>query len=142
MRILLAGALLLATVAASPMQAQPAEPYAGKPVTLIIGFGAGGGYHMWGRLVARHIGKHLPGRPSVVAQNMPGAGSFVATSHLFHAAPRDGTVFGIIARDAALGPITGAPGAQFDATKLSWIGTPTTETSVCIAYHTAAVKTA
>jgi tripartite-type tricarboxylate transporter receptor subunit TctC len=119
-----------------------AEIFAGKTLQMIIGFGPGGGYDLWGRTVARHIGKHLPGKPHVVPQNMPGAGSFVATSHLYNAAPKDGTAMGIIARDAALGPLTGAPGARFDATKLSWIGTPTKETNVCIAFHTAKVKTA
>jgi tripartite-type tricarboxylate transporter receptor subunit TctC len=118
-----------------------ADVFAGKTVQMIIGFGPGGGYDLWGRTVARHIGKHLPGKPHVVPQNMPGAGSFVATSHLYNAAPKDGTALGIIARDAALGPLTGAPGARFDATKLSWIGTPTKETNVCIAFHTAKVKT-
>lgn len=116
--------------------------YAGKTVNLIIGFGPGGGYDRWGRALARHIGHHLPGNPSVIPQNMPGAGSYVAASHLYNAAPKDGTVFGIIARDAALGPLSGAPGARFDATKFSWIGSPTKEHNVCIAYHTAKVKNA
>jgi tripartite-type tricarboxylate transporter receptor subunit TctC len=134
--------LLIWCVAAAPTaRAQSNEPYAGKTVSVIIGFGAGGGYDTWGRTVARHIGKYLPGKPTVVPQNMPGAGSYVAASHLYGAAPKDGTVFGIIARDAALGPLSGAPGARFDATKLSWIGTPTKEHNVCIAYNTAAVKT-
>jgi tripartite-type tricarboxylate transporter receptor subunit TctC len=122
--------------------AQQAEPFAGKSVSVIVGFGPGGGYDMWGRMMARHIGKHLPGRPTVIAQNMPGAGSYVAASHIYNAAPKDGTVFGIIARDAALGPLTGAPGARFDATRFSWLGTPATETAVCMAYHAASVKTA
>ena len=130
-----------AVFGAASASAQPVEPYTGKTVSVIIGFGPGGGYDMWGRLIARHIGKHLPGKPNVIAQNMPGAGSFVAASHIYNAAPKDGTVFGIIARDAALGPLTGAPGARFDATKFSWLGTPTKETNVCIAYQTAAVKT-
>ena len=122
---------------------QPAtEPFAGKTITLIIGFGPGGGYDLWGRTVARHIGKHLPGKPSVVPQNMHGAGSFVAASHLYNAASKDGTAFAIIARDAALGPLSGAPGARFDATKFSWLGSPTKEHNICIAFHTAAVKTA
>ena len=126
---------------AMPAGAQPAaEPFAGKNLSLIIGFGPGGGYDLWGRTVARHIGKHLPGKPSVVPQNMPGAGSYVAASHIYNAAPKDGTVFGIIARDAALGPLSGAPGARFDATKLSWLGSPTKEHNVCIAFHTAQVK--
>jgi tripartite-type tricarboxylate transporter receptor subunit TctC len=126
---------------AAPADAQPAaEPFAGKSVSMIIGFGPGGGYDLWGRTVARHIGKHLPGKPTVVPQNMPGAGSYVAASHIYNVAPKDGTVMGIIARDAALGPLSGAPGARFDATKLSWIGSPTKEHNVCIAFHTAKVK--
>jgi tripartite-type tricarboxylate transporter receptor subunit TctC len=126
---------------ASPAGAQPAaEFYVGKSVNLIIGFGPGGGYDRWGRILAQHIGRHLPGKPHVVAQNMPGAGSYVAASHLYGAAPKDGTVFGIIARDAALGPLSGAPGARFDATRLSWIGSPTKEHNVCIAFHSAKVK--
>ncbi|MFL4978965.1 MAG: Bug family tripartite tricarboxylate transporter substrate binding protein [Xanthobacteraceae bacterium] len=134
----IAASLLLGV---APAWAQ-ADAFAGKTVQMIIGFGPGGGYDLWGRTVARHIGRHLPGKPNVVPQNMPGAGSFVATSHIYHAAPKDGTVLGIIARDAALGPLTGATGARFDATRLSWIGTPAKETNVCIAYQTAKVKTA
>jgi tripartite-type tricarboxylate transporter receptor subunit TctC len=122
--------------------AQPAEPFAGKTVSVIIGFGPGGGYDLWGRTVARHVGKHLPGKPTVVPQNMPGAGSYVAASHIYGAAPKDGTALAIIARDAALGPLSNAPGARFDATKLSWLGTPTKEHNVCIAFHSAKVKRA
>jgi tripartite-type tricarboxylate transporter receptor subunit TctC len=133
--------LLLAAAAPGPTAlAQGGDALVGKTVQMIIGFGPGGGYDLWGRTVARHIGKHLPGKPNVVAQNMPGAGSYVAASHIYNVAPKDGTVMGIIARDAALGPLSGAPGARFDATRLSWIGSPTKETNVCIAFHTAPVK--
>jgi tripartite-type tricarboxylate transporter receptor subunit TctC len=138
--------ILIATLIASLIPAAPARaqalPSGGKSMQMIIGFGAGGGYDLWGRTVGRHIGKHLPGNPNVIAQNMPGAGSYAAASYIFNIAPKDGSVLGIIARDAALGPLTGAAGARFDATRLSWIGSPTKETNVCIAYHTAAVKTA
>jgi tripartite-type tricarboxylate transporter receptor subunit TctC len=134
-------ALVCAAMLASALPASAQPDLAGKSVQMIIGFGTGGGYDLWGRTVARHIGKHLPGRPTVVPQNMPGAGSYVAASHIFNVAPRDGTVLGIIARDAALGPLSGAAGARFDPLRLSWIGTPTRETNVCIAYHTAPVKT-
>ncbi|HEY7662260.1 MAG TPA: hypothetical protein VH934_03950 [Xanthobacteraceae bacterium] len=133
--------LVALTFAATPAATQ-GDSLAGKTVQMIIGFGAGGGYDLWGRTVARHIGRHLPGNPTVVPQNMPGAGSYVAASYMFNVAPKDGTVLGIIARDAALGPLSGATGARFDPTRLSWIGTPTKETNVCIAYHTAQVKTA
>lgn len=129
------------TFAATPAATQ-GDSFAGKTVQMIIGFGAGGGYDLWGRTVGRYIGRHLPGNPTVVPQNMPGAGSYVAASYMFNVAPKDGTVLGIIARDAALGPLSGATGARFDPTKLSWIGTPTKETNVCIAYHTAQVKSA
>jgi tripartite-type tricarboxylate transporter receptor subunit TctC len=124
----------------SPAPAQSSEPFAGKQLTMIIGFGAGGGYDIWARTLARHIGKHLPGKPNVVPQNMPGAGSYVAASHIYHVAPKDGTVMGLIARDAALGPLSGAAGARFDPLKLSWIGSPTKETNICIAYQNAQVK--
>jgi tripartite-type tricarboxylate transporter receptor subunit TctC len=135
--VLLASAVALGNAAAQA----PAGVFAGKTVNLIIGFGAGGGYDLWARVLARHIGRHLPGNPTVTPQNMEGAGSYRAANFIYNVAPKDGTSFALIARDAPLGPLTGAPGAQFDATKLSWIGTPAIETNVCIAYNTAAVKT-
>jgi len=141
-RLGLLAAVLAGAIATTPARAQSAEPFAGKTVTLLIGFGTGGGYDLWGRTVGRHIGKHLPGKPTVVPQNMPGAGSYVAASHIYNAAPKDGTVFGIIARDAALGPLSNAPGARFDATKFSWLGSPTREHNACIANSSAKVKTA
>jgi tripartite-type tricarboxylate transporter receptor subunit TctC len=130
--------LLLLT---TPVAAQPGgDTFAAKSVAMIIGFGPGGGYDLWGRTVGRHIGRHLPGAPTVTPQNMPGAGSYAAASYIFNIAPKDGSVLGIIARDAALGPLSGATGARFDPTRLSWIGTPTKETNVCVAYHTSQVK--
>jgi len=130
--------VLVSLAVTSPAPAQPS--LAGKNVTMLIGFGPGGGYDLWGRVVARHIGKHLPGNPTVVPQNLPGAGSFNAANNIYNIAPKDGTVMGIIARDAALGPITGATGARFDPTRITWLGTPTTETNVCIAANTPQVK--
>jgi tripartite-type tricarboxylate transporter receptor subunit TctC len=135
----LAAALLVGGTLTASAQA---PNLSGKTVQMIIGFGPGGGYDLWARVVAHHIGKHLPGNPTVVPQNMPGAGSFTAAAHIYGAAPKDGTVMGIIARDAALGPLTGQEGARFDATKITWLGTPTTETNVCIAYKTSKVKKA
>src|SRR5207237_10903329 len=112
-------------------------PLGSRNVTVGRGFGRGRGYDLRGGVVVPQIGKHLPGNPTVVAQNMPGAGSYVAASHIYAAAPKDGTVFAIIARDAALGPLSGAPGARFDATKMSWLGSPTREHNVCIANSSA-----
>jgi tripartite-type tricarboxylate transporter receptor subunit TctC len=142
-QILPAAAIISALIFAGPAPATAqSDLLAGKSVQMIIGFGTGGGYDLWGRTVGRHIGRHLPGRPSVIPQNMPGAGSYVAASHIYNVAPKDGTVLGIIARDAALGPLSGAAGARFDPVRLSWIGTPAKETNVCIAYRTARVRTA
>ena len=138
------GLLGLAGLAAlmGPAAAQGADPFGGKPVTLVIGFGPGGGYDIWGRTVTRHMSKHLPGKPNIVPQNMPGAGSLLAANHIYNTAPKDGTVFGIIARDIAVADLTGMEGARFDGTKMSWIGSPASETSVCLSFHTAKVKTA
>src|SRR6185436_2513895 len=135
------GAIFSLLLLTTPVAAQPGgDTFAGKSVAMIIGFGPGGGYDLWGRTVGRHIGRHLPGAPTVIPQNMPGAGSYAAASYIFNIAPKDGSVLGIIARDAALGPLSGATGARFDPTRLSWIGTPTKETNVCVAYHTSQVK--
>jgi len=136
-RISVAVAALAAMTAPAAAQA---PSLAGKNVQMIIGGGAGGGIDLWGRVVARHIGKHLPGKPTVVHQNMPGAGSFNAANHIYNVAPKDGTVMGLILGPAVLGPITGAPGARFDPTRITWLGTPTTETHVCIAYNSPQVK--
>ena len=135
------GAIFSSLLLTTPVAAQPGgDTFARKSVAMIIGFGPGGGYDLWGRTVGRHIGRHLPGAPTVIPQNMPGAGSYAAASYIFNIAPKDGSVLGIIARDAALGPLSGATGARFDPTRLSWIGTPTKETNVCVAYHTSQVK--
>jgi tripartite-type tricarboxylate transporter receptor subunit TctC len=134
-------AALIAALLAATATAQTPGAFAGKTVTMYIGFGPGGGYDLWARVVARHIGAHLPGNPTVNAQNLEGAGSYRAANFIYTVAPKDGTAMALIARDAVLGPLTGAAGAQFDATKFTWLGTPAIETNVCIAYHTAAVKT-
>jgi tripartite-type tricarboxylate transporter receptor subunit TctC len=131
----------LATFAAMTASgAAQAPSLAGKTVQLIIGFDTGGGFDLWGRAVARHIGKHLPGNPTVVPQNMPAAGGLSAANHIYNLAPRDGTVMGFIAGSAVLGPIMGVSGARFDPIKISWLGTPSTETSICIAYNSPNVK--
>jgi tripartite-type tricarboxylate transporter receptor subunit TctC len=135
----LVGLILLS--AAAPAAAQPApNALSGKTFKMIIGFGVGGGYDLWARAVAAHLGNHLPGNPTLVPQNMPAGGSLAAANYLYEVAPKDGTVLGLIGRDAPLAPITGVSGARFDPTKMSWIGTPTKETNICIAYHAAAVQ--
>src|SRR4051812_3246516 len=97
--------------------------YRGKVVTLYIGFSVGGGYDVYGRLVARHIGKHIPGNPTVIPVNMEGAGSIKLANWLYNAATRDGTALGIINRGVPFEPLLGnAALARFDASKFTWIG--------------------
>ena len=136
-RISAAAAVFAAMTAPAAAQA---PSLAGKNVQMIIGFAPGTASDLWGRVVARHIGKHLPGRPTVVPQNMPGAGSFIAANYIYNIAPKDGTAMGAIAGPTVLGPITGVPGARFDPTRIAWLGAPTTDTSVCTAYNSPHVK--
>jgi tripartite-type tricarboxylate transporter receptor subunit TctC len=107
---------------------------AGRSASL-IGSTVGGTYDILGRMVARHIGRHLPGSPTVVAQNMPGAGGMAAANHIFNVAPKDGSLIGVFNKGVAGAAIAGVAEARFDATKLSWVGTPITETGVCFAYN-------
>jgi tripartite-type tricarboxylate transporter receptor subunit TctC len=129
----------LVQLAGQPARAQ-APDLTGKTVQMIIGFASGGGYDRWGRAVGRHIGKYLPGKPNVVPQNMPGGGSLTAANHIFNVAPKDGSVVGIIARDATLAPLSGMKGARFDPLKMTWVGTPTTDTNVCFVHRRAKVQ--
>ena len=127
----------LALIAPAPASAQsPAEFYRGKVVSLYIGFSPGGGYDVYGRLVARHIGAFIPGNPTVIPVNMEGAGSLKLANWLYNAAPRDGTAIGTVNRGVPFEPLVGnAEFAQFDATKFTWIGSANDETSVCVAWE-------
>ncbi len=124
----------------SAVLAQSSGYYAGKSVTFVIGAGVGGGYDLWGRTVARHINKYLPGNPVMVPQNMPAGGGIGASNYMYSVAPRDGTAFGISTRESPLAPIIGSSGARYDSTKMSYLGTPTTESNVCIARATLGFK--
>jgi tripartite-type tricarboxylate transporter receptor subunit TctC len=119
-------AACLACVAAMASQANAQtteEFYRSRPVTLVIGNGPGGGFDVFGRLLARHIGRYIPGNPSVIVQNMPGAGSLVAANHLYNVAPRDGTTFGLIARNMPLlGLLGNNANVRFDPRKFTWLG--------------------
>ncbi len=125
-----------------PGHAQSVEElYRGKTINLIIGYSVGGGYDLYGRLVSRHIGKHIPGRPAVVPQNMTGAGSLRAAQYIYSVAPKDGTTFGTFGRTIATTPLLTPATAQFDGTKFTWLGSVTNEVSTCVTWHTSPVKT-
>jgi len=131
-----AAALTLASTAhADPV----ADFYRGRTVTILVGFTAGGGYDLYARLLGRHLGRHIPGNPAVVVQNMPGAGSLKATQYVYGVAPKDGTVLATVSRGMATDPLLN--NSAFDATRLTWLGSITSETSVCATWKTSATKT-
>ena len=125
--------LALGLVSAAPAAAddEAASFYKGRTVTIDIGYSAGGGYDIYARVLARHLGDHIPGNPNVVPQNMPGAGSLKAVNYLYNIAPKDGTVIATFARGLAMEPLFESQGIEFDAQKLLWIGSITNEVSVC-----------
>jgi tripartite-type tricarboxylate transporter receptor subunit TctC len=108
---------------------------------VIIGYSVGGGYDLYGRLLARHLGKHIPGHPTLVAQNMTGAGSLRSALYLYSVAPKDGTVIGTFGRTIATTPLLTPATANFDATKFTWLGSVTNEVSTCATWYTSPVKT-
>ena len=115
--------------------------YKGRNVQLYIGYSAGGGYDIYARVLARHMGKHIPGSPTIVPQNMPGAGSLRLANYLYNVAPKDGTAFATFARGMATEPLLGGQGTQFDARKFTWLGSVTDEVSVCAFWSTSGIKT-
>jgi tripartite-type tricarboxylate transporter receptor subunit TctC len=133
-------AVLLAAVAAQPASSAGVEDfYKGKTVSLLIGYSVGGGYDTYGRLVARHLGKHIPGNPIIVPQNMTGAGSLKAANYLYSVAPKDGSVIGTFSRSQGIAPLIDK--AEFDSTKFTWLGSVTDEVSLCVTRHDAPAKT-
>ena len=134
----LAMTLLVAPVAA---QAQPvADFYRGKTVNVYIGVGVGGEYDIQARLVARHIGKHIPGNPTVVPQNMTGAGGLRMINYLYSVAPKDGASIGMIANAFPAMQAVGIPGVQFDAARMNWIGSIAPAVETMAVWHTTGVK--
>jgi tripartite-type tricarboxylate transporter receptor subunit TctC len=142
-RVIALTAGLLAVCASAPFaHAQGVESfYKGKQISLLIGFGPGGGNDIWGRTIARHMGRHIPGNPTMVAQNMPGAGTMKLALHLQSVAPADGSVFGMISRGLPLEPLLGDRNTQFAPQKMSWIGSPDQDTNVCVVTTSAKAKT-
>jgi tripartite-type tricarboxylate transporter receptor subunit TctC len=133
--------LLAATLHAVPTCAQtPAEFYAGKQVSIIVGLSAGGGHDLYTRTMARYLGKYLNGA-NVIVQNMVGAGSLRAANHIANVAPKDGTVIGEVVSSIPFEPLFGNKQAQFKADELSWVGSINAEVSTCQVWNTAPVKT-
>jgi tripartite-type tricarboxylate transporter receptor subunit TctC len=120
----------------SSAQAQDAAAFfKGRNVNMEIGYSAGGGYDVYARMIARFMGKHIPGAPAVIPKNMQGAGSLRLANWIYTAAPKDGTEIGTIGRGIAFDPLLGNKNAQFDAGKFTWLGSATNEVSVCVAWE-------
>jgi tripartite-type tricarboxylate transporter receptor subunit TctC len=118
-----------------------ADFYRGRTVEILVGYSVGGGYDTYARVLARHIGKHIPGNPSIVVRNMPGAGSLKAAQFLYEVAPKDGTMFGTFGRGLAMEPLIGASRPGFDSTRFTWLGSGTDESGVVTTWHASPVKT-
>jgi tripartite-type tricarboxylate transporter receptor subunit TctC len=135
-----AGMLAALLTAAVPAQAQSvAEFYHGKTLRMLIGYGPGGGYDIYGRLVAEFLPRYLPGNPFILTQNMPGAGSFVAAKYIYDVAPKDGTIFGSLAQTLALDSMTNT-NAKIDPAKMPYIGRVVTNIDVGAALPKAGIK--
>ena len=141
-RLTVAAAVLLVVATVDRAPAQPLEAfYKANRVTINIGYTPGGVYDIYARTIARHLGKHIPGRPAVVPVNMPGAGSMKAANYIYAQAPKDGTHLAVFARGIAMQPLLDATGVQFEATRLNWLGSPASEVSVVFSWHTKPFKT-
>lgn len=114
--------------------------YKGRSVAALIGFDSGSAYDTYVRILAKYMGRHIPGNPTIVPQNMPGAGSLKLVNYLYNVAARDGSVFGHFARAIPLEPLMGDSDAKFDARHLTWLGSVGSESSVCVTWHESKVK--
>jgi tripartite-type tricarboxylate transporter receptor subunit TctC len=126
----------------SALAASVEEFYKGKTIHFIVGAAAGGGYDTYTRLIARYFAKYVPGNPSTVVQNMPGAAMLIAANYVFNSAPRDGTVIGHWSGPLILQHLMGNPAVQFEGRKFSWLGMPTSDSLVCIMTDRSGIKTA
>jgi tripartite-type tricarboxylate transporter receptor subunit TctC len=130
--------LVAATSAATAQTVE--EFYKGKTFTIVVGSDVGGGYDTNARLLSRHIGRFIPGNPTVIVQNRPGAGSIIAANYIYSAAPKDGTVIGMVQRGIPLFKLTNQPGVQYDPEKFTWIGNMSSEVGVSMVWHTSPVS--
>lgn len=135
-------ALLLTAAAMAHARAQTAADfYRGQTISMVVSSSAGGGYDTLSRVVARYLGRHIPGNPTVIVRNMPGAGGLLAMNYLAHVAPRDGLTIGQVQNNTPFEPLFGTKQANYDATQMTWLGTPSVETGMLIVWHTSPVMT-
>jgi tripartite-type tricarboxylate transporter receptor subunit TctC len=129
-------AIIAATIGFSiPGHAQTGESFEGKTVTIYVGNPVGGGYDIYGRLLARHLGRHLPGHPSVIVSNLVGGQSITCANFIYNVAPRDGTAIGILNQNIAEEQVFGTEGARFDVTRFGWVGRMASNVEVTYVRH-------
>jgi tripartite-type tricarboxylate transporter receptor subunit TctC len=140
---LFAFAAMLATIPAGAPHAAAQtveEFYRSKPITMLVAGGAGGGYDTYARIFARHLSRHIPGHPAIVAKNMPAAAGLAAASTLYHAAEADGATIAAFTNGVAMAPLLGDPGARYDAQRFNWLGSIGKLQNVCATWHLSPVK--
>ncbi len=133
------GILAVAAICVQPAAAQ--DFYAGKTVSIIVGSAPGGSYDLYARIVARHLGKYIPGNPNFIVQNMPGANSRLMAGHIFAIAPKDGTTLGAPLNTLPLNQMVEAQTTAFNAADFNWIGAVSSPANVLVTWHTSGVKT-
>jgi tripartite-type tricarboxylate transporter receptor subunit TctC len=131
--------LAAGTCAASAQSA--ADFYKGKTVQIVVGFGVGGGYDLYARALSRYLGKHLPGNPNVVVQNMEGAGSVRAANFVYAGSPQDGTVIAAVNQNMPMYQMLGGAGAKFEAAGMQWLGSMTNSNGLVYTWHSSGIKT-
>jgi len=136
-------AALLWAAAAQPAAAQTSVEsfYKDKKVRMLVGYGVGTGNDLYMRLLARHIGRHIPGAPTITPENMPGAGSMVMMNYLYNVAARNGSVIGVPSRNLAVEPLLGNDQARYDALKFTWLGSMGRDVSTCVTWRTSGINT-
>ena len=122
--------LLVAAIGLAAAPLVMAQSFSGKTVTIIVGYKPGGGYDATARLLARYLPKHLPGKPTVIVQNMPGANSVIAANHVYNVAKPDGLTIGTFNRNLPIAQLTGVSGVKYDITKFAWIGSAANESTI------------
>ncbi len=138
-----AGALALAAAGVTLASGAAAQDsfYKGKTMRIIVGFGAGGGFDTYARLIARHLGKHIPGNPNIIVENMTGAGSMLATNYVYKVAKPDGLTIGSFSGTLIMSQLLGQPGIEFDAQKFEWLGMPGVANMVCALTKASGIRT-
>src|SRR5258708_18901592 len=120
---------------------EPADFYRGKTISVIVGFGAGGGYDIYARLLAHYLGNHIAGQPNVVVQNMEGAGSVRASNYVYSVAPKDGTVIAAVNQNMPMYQMLGCAGAQFNAAEINWLGSMAYSNGTLYTWHASGIRT-